>query len=168
MASEDELWCSSWRRGEAVLAQLLRATLCPSCPTSCTFSEPDGRSVRISTTADRHKESNSWLRDPRAVLHVGGDDFWAFSAVAEGSPSCRRSLLQPGDRACQQLAWRALRLLWDRRTRCILRRDDREPAPGDPSRSSPHLRHNRQRRTPAAPGAGHQRVMAIGPMDHGS
>jgi PPOX class probable F420-dependent enzyme len=100
MASEDELWELVATRREAVLATIKRDGL-PQLSNVLYLSEPDGRSVRISTTADRHKAHNL-ARDPRAVLHVGGDDFWAF-AVAEGRAELSAVAAQPGDRACQQL-----------------------------------------------------------------
>ncbi len=100
MASEDELWQLVATRREAVLATIKSDGL-PQLSNVLYLSEPDGRSVRISTTADRHKARNL-ARDPRAVLHVGGDDFWAF-AVAEGRAELSAVAAQPGDRACQQL-----------------------------------------------------------------
>ena len=46
------------------------------------------RTVRISTTADRIKTHNL-ARDPRAALHVSGEDFWQYAVahpVAQISP----------------------------------------------------------------------------------
>jgi hypothetical protein len=60
-----------------------------------------GRTVRISTTADRLK-ARILARDPRAVLHVSGDNFWAY-AVAEGQATLTPAAAEPGDEACREL-----------------------------------------------------------------
>jgi PPOX class probable F420-dependent enzyme len=61
----------------------------------------DGTTFRVSVTADRAKTRNL-ARDPRAVVHVVGDDFWAYASV-----SCRATLgavtTTPGDDACRAL-----------------------------------------------------------------
>ena len=61
----------------------------------------DGTSYRVSVTADRAKTRNL-ARDPRAVVHVVGDDFWSFASV-----SCRATLgavtTTPGDEAGRAL-----------------------------------------------------------------
>ncbi len=61
----------------------------------------DGTSYRVSVTADRAKTRNL-ARDPRAVVHVVGDDFWSFASV-----SCRAALGEvtttPGDEAGRAL-----------------------------------------------------------------
>ena len=61
----------------------------------------DGTSYRVSVTADRAKTHNL-ARDPRAVVHVVGDDFWSFASV-----SCRATLgavtTTPGDEAGRAL-----------------------------------------------------------------
>jgi hypothetical protein len=57
--------------------------------------------VRISTTADRLK-ARVLARDPRAVLHVTGDSFWAY-AVAEGRATLTPAAAEPGDVACLEL-----------------------------------------------------------------
>jgi uncharacterized membrane protein YphA (DoxX/SURF4 family) len=41
-------------------------------------------------------------RDPRAVLHVSGDNFWAY-AVAEGQATLTPAAAHPGDEACREL-----------------------------------------------------------------
>jgi uncharacterized protein len=61
----------------------------------------DGTAFRVSVTADRAKTRNL-ARDPRAVMHVLGEDFWAFASVsctAGLSPVTR----EPGDEAGQAL-----------------------------------------------------------------
>ena len=40
----------------------------------------DGEAFRVSVTADRAKTRNL-QRDPRALVHVLGDDFWQYAAV---------------------------------------------------------------------------------------
>jgi hypothetical protein len=57
--------------------------------------------VRISTTADRLKARNL-ARDPRAALHVPGQDFWHY-AVAEGDVTLSAVAAVPGDDACREL-----------------------------------------------------------------
>jgi PPOX class probable F420-dependent enzyme len=41
----------------------------------------DGDTFRVSVTAERAKTRNL-ARDPRATMHVLGDDFWAYASVA--------------------------------------------------------------------------------------
>ncbi len=61
----------------------------------------DGTSFRVSVTADRAKTRNL-ARDPRAVVHVVGDDFWSYASV-----SCDATLgavtTTPGDDAGRAL-----------------------------------------------------------------
>jgi PPOX class probable F420-dependent enzyme len=64
-------------------------------------ADSDTRIVRISTTADRVKARNL-ARDPRASLHVGGDDFWQF-AVADGSVVLSAISTTPADAAGMEL-----------------------------------------------------------------
>jgi PPOX class probable F420-dependent enzyme len=59
------------------------------------------RLVRISTTGDRVKARNL-RRDPRAVLHVAGDDFWQY-AVAHGTAQLSPVAATPCDAATEQL-----------------------------------------------------------------
>ena len=63
-------------------------------------SNPSDRTIRFSTTTDRAKGRNL-LRDPRAALHVAGDDFVHF-AVAQGGVSLGIAR-QPGDAAVDEL-----------------------------------------------------------------
>jgi PPOX class probable F420-dependent enzyme len=57
----------------------------------------DGDVFRVSVTADRAKTRNL-VRDPRATMHVLGDDFWGYASV-----SCSASLgavsTEEGDQA---------------------------------------------------------------------
>ena len=81
MAAETELRELIASRREGVLGTIKRGGL-PQLSNILYLPEPGGRTVRISTTADRLK-ARVLARDPRAVLHVTGDNFWAY-AVAEG------------------------------------------------------------------------------------
>jgi hypothetical protein len=57
--------------------------------------------VRITTTADRLKARNV-IRDPRASLHVAGDDVWHY-AVADGRVTVSAVATTPGDEAIEEL-----------------------------------------------------------------
>ncbi len=61
----------------------------------------DGAEFRVSVTADRAKTRNL-SRDPRAIVHVLGDDFWSYASV-----SCVATLgavtTAPGDDAGRDL-----------------------------------------------------------------
>jgi PPOX class probable F420-dependent enzyme len=100
MATDSELWELVARSREAVLATLKKDGL-PQLSNVLYLPDADGHVVRISTTADRQKTRNL-RREPRAVLHVTGDDFWAF-AVAEGRAVLSPVATEPGDEACQEL-----------------------------------------------------------------
>ncbi|HVW40244.1 MAG TPA: PPOX class F420-dependent oxidoreductase [Amycolatopsis sp.] len=100
MAGETQLWELIATGRQAVLATSKRNGL-PQLSNVLYLPEPDGRTVRISTTAERRKTRNL-ARDPRAVLHVSGKDFWAY-AVAEGRATLSPVATEPGDEACQAL-----------------------------------------------------------------
>ena len=61
----------------------------------------DGSGFGVSVTADRAKTRNL-ARDPRAIVHVLGDDFWTYASV-----SCVATLGEvtatPGDEAGRDL-----------------------------------------------------------------
>ena len=63
--------------------------------------DPESQLIRVSVTADRAKTRNL-ARDPRAVVHVLGGDFWSYASVA-----CSARLgavsTEPGDQAAQDL-----------------------------------------------------------------
>ncbi|GGV46598.1 PPOX class F420-dependent enzyme [Kitasatospora herbaricolor] len=59
------------------------------------------RIVRFSTTADRIKVKQL-RRDPRAAVHVQGDDVWSF-AVAEGEADVSAVTTTPGDTVGREL-----------------------------------------------------------------
>ncbi len=61
--------------------------------------DADSRLIRISTTSTRTKGRNL-LRDPRAVIHVQGSDFFNF-AVVEGDVSLSIPM-KPGDAAMDE------------------------------------------------------------------
>jgi PPOX class probable F420-dependent enzyme len=100
MPTETELWDLIASRREGVLAAIKRGGL-PQLSNVLYLPEPGGRTVRISTTADRLK-ARVLARDPRAVLHVTGDNFWAY-AVAEGHATLTPAAADPGDDACAEL-----------------------------------------------------------------
>jgi PPOX class probable F420-dependent enzyme len=94
MAAETELRELIASRREGVLGTIKRGGL-PQLSNVLYLPEPGGRAVRISTTADRLK-ARVLARDPRAVLHVTGDNFWAY-AVAEGHGTLTPAAADPGD-----------------------------------------------------------------------
>ncbi|AUG75694.1 PPOX class F420-dependent enzyme [Kitasatospora sp. MMS16-BH015] len=63
--------------------------------------DPESRTIRFSTTADRVKAGHL-RRDPRAALHVPGGDVWSF-AVAEGEAVVSESTTVPGDEVGREL-----------------------------------------------------------------
>jgi PPOX class probable F420-dependent enzyme len=100
MADETDLWDLIASRREGVLATIKRDGL-PQLTNVLYLPEPGGRAVRISTTADRLK-ARVLARDPRAALHVTGDNFWAY-AVAEGNATLTAAAADPGDESCREL-----------------------------------------------------------------
>ncbi|SCK52802.1 pyridoxamine 5'-phosphate oxidase family protein [Streptomyces sp. WMMB 322] len=57
--------------------------------------DPESRVVRFFTTADRVKVKHL-RRDPRAAVHVPGEDVWSF-AVGEGEAEVSEITTTPGD-----------------------------------------------------------------------
>jgi PPOX class probable F420-dependent enzyme len=100
MAAEAELRTLIAVGREGVLATVNCSGL-PQLSNVLYLPDPGGRRARISTTASRLKARNL-ARDPRAVLHVSGDSFWAY-AVAEGRSTLSPPAAQPGDDACREL-----------------------------------------------------------------
>jgi len=100
MTDETDFWNLIAAGREAVLSTINRSGL-PQLSNVLYLPATDGRTVRISTTADRLKARNL-ARDPRAVLHVAGDNFWAY-AVAEGRATLTAPAAEPGDEACREL-----------------------------------------------------------------
>jgi PPOX class probable F420-dependent enzyme len=100
MATETELRALIAAGREGVLATINRSGL-PHLTNVLYLPGPGGRTARISTTADRLKARNL-SRDPRAVLHVTGTNFWAYAA-AEGPATLSPPAGEAGDEACMEL-----------------------------------------------------------------
>jgi PPOX class probable F420-dependent enzyme len=79
--SWDALWGIVTSNQDGILATI-NADGTPHLSNVYYVVDPDRRLIRISTTATRTKGRNL-LRDPRAVMHVPGGDFFNF-AVVEG------------------------------------------------------------------------------------
>jgi PPOX class probable F420-dependent enzyme len=79
--TRDALWQIVTANREGVLATI-KADGLPQLSNVYYVVDPGSRVIRISTTATRAKGRNV-LRNPRAVLHVPGRDFFNF-AVVEG------------------------------------------------------------------------------------
>jgi len=84
MTDEQELWDLVASRREGVLATIARDGT-PQLSNVLYVVDPASRMVRISTTDDRAKARNL-ARDPRASMHVAGDNFWQY-AVMTGAVS---------------------------------------------------------------------------------
>jgi len=97
--SQDALWSIVRSRRQAILATVAPSGM-PHLTNVNYLADPDERLVRITTTTTRAKGQNL-LRDPRAALHVQGDDWFTF-AVAEGSVTCGVAEA-PGDAAIDEL-----------------------------------------------------------------
>ncbi|QDY78047.1 pyridoxamine 5'-phosphate oxidase family protein [Streptomyces qinzhouensis] len=63
--------------------------------------DPETRTVRFSTLADRLKATHV-RNDPRASVHVQGPDIWSF-AVAEGEAEVSAPTTTPGDETGREL-----------------------------------------------------------------
>ncbi len=100
MATETELRALIAAMREGVLATINRSGV-PQLTNVLYLPGPGGRTARISTTADRLKAANL-ARDPRAVLHVTGTNFWAYAA-AEGPATLSPAAGEAGDEACMEL-----------------------------------------------------------------
>jgi PPOX class probable F420-dependent enzyme len=97
--SQDALWAVVRERRQAILGTVSPSGL-PHLTNVHYLADSRERLVRITTTTTRAKGRNL-LRDPRAVLHVQGDDWFTF-AVAEGSVTCGVAEA-PGDAAIDEL-----------------------------------------------------------------
>lgn len=97
--SQDALWAVVADRRQGVLATVGHDGT-PHLSNVHYVCDAATRTVRISTTAGRVKGRNV-LRDGRAVLHVGGADFFTF-AVAEGAVTVAVPTA-PGDAAMDEL-----------------------------------------------------------------
>ena len=85
-------------RHQAVLVTLRRDGSPQS--SNVVFAFADGV-ARVSVTADRAKTRNL-QRDPRAVLHVLGDDFWSYGAFP-ATASFSDVTTEPGDEVGREL-----------------------------------------------------------------
>jgi PPOX class probable F420-dependent enzyme len=100
MAGEAELWELVAAGREGTLATIGISGR-PQLSNVLYLVDGPSRVVRVSTTADRVKSRNL-ARDPRASLHVAGDDFWHF-AVAECSATLSAVASTPDDDAIREL-----------------------------------------------------------------
>ena len=100
MPGQDELWELVASSQQGVLATV-KADRSPQLSNVLYVADPATRTVRVSTTADRAKVRNL-ARDPRAALHVSGEDFWHY-AVAEGPVTLSDVAAIPGDDAVEEL-----------------------------------------------------------------
>jgi PPOX class probable F420-dependent enzyme len=100
MTDEDFLWPLIADGQQGVLATL-HADGRPHLSNVLYVVDKVSRLLRVSTTADRLKARNL-ARDPRAALHVAGDNFWAY-AVAEGSATLSDVATHPNDQAVTEL-----------------------------------------------------------------
>ena len=100
MTDEQELWDLVASRREGVLATIARDGT-PQLSNVLYVVGPASRMVRISTTDDRAKARNL-ARDPRASMHVAGDNFWQY-AVMTGAVSLSAVAATPGDAATDEL-----------------------------------------------------------------
>jgi PPOX class probable F420-dependent enzyme len=98
--SDETLWDLVLGSQQAVLATIAPDGL-PQLSNVLYVIEPETRLVRISTTATRIKTRNL-AREPRGVLHVSSDNFWAY-AVASGTATLSKVATEPGDEACREL-----------------------------------------------------------------
>jgi PPOX class probable F420-dependent enzyme len=100
MPGQDELWELVTASQQGVLATV-KANGLPHLTNVLYVADPATRVIRVSTTADRAKGRNL-ARDPRAALHVSGEDFWHY-AVAEGTVTLSEVASIPGDDAIGEL-----------------------------------------------------------------
>jgi len=99
--SQEELWALVASHREGILATTGPSGR-PQLSNVLYLVGPGAGLVRISTTANRVKAKNL-ARDPRASLHVAGQDFWHF-AVADGTATLSEVAAAPGDAAVRELA----------------------------------------------------------------
>ena len=100
MPGQDELWELVAGNQQGVLATI-KQDGSPQLSNVLYVADPATRVIRVSTTADRVKGRNL-ARDPRAALHVSGEDFWHY-AVAEGPVTLSAVAEIPGDDAIEEL-----------------------------------------------------------------
>lgn len=98
--SAEQLWQLVTSRRQGVLATI-NDDGSPQLSNVLYVAEAADRVVRISTTADRVNAHNL-CRDPRAALHVAGDNFWQY-AVAHCTSTLSAVAAALGDAATEQL-----------------------------------------------------------------
>jgi len=99
-AGDAQLWDLIAARREGILATV-RADGSPQLSNILYAVDKASGLVRISTTAGRAK-TRHLQRNPRAAIHVAGDDFWTW-AVGEGSVVLSDIAATAGDAACREL-----------------------------------------------------------------
>jgi PPOX class probable F420-dependent enzyme len=99
-AGQDDLWALVAARQQGVLATVT-GDASPQLSNVLYVPDSAARVIRISTTADRAKARNL-ARNPRAALHVAGDDFWQYAA-AHGAATLSDVATTPGDPATDEL-----------------------------------------------------------------
>jgi predicted pyridoxine 5'-phosphate oxidase superfamily flavin-nucleotide-binding protein len=77
VTTEDELWHLVATQRQGILTTLKKDGR-PQLSNVLYKVDESGPLIQISTTADRAKARNLG-RDPRASLHVSGENFWQFS-----------------------------------------------------------------------------------------
>ncbi|WP_106401460.1 TIGR03618 family F420-dependent PPOX class oxidoreductase [Actinocorallia populi] len=97
--AQADLWKIVAARREGILATVGQDGT-PQLSNVYYVADPEARTIRVSTTTRRVKGRNL-LRDPRAVLHVPGEDFFNF-AVAQGTATTAIATT-PGDAAIDEL-----------------------------------------------------------------
>lgn len=100
MPGQDELWELVTSSQQGVLATI-NPDGSPQLTNVLYVADPSTWVIRVSTTANRAKGRNL-ARDPRAALHVSGEDFWHY-AVAEGPVTVSEVASIPGDDAIGEL-----------------------------------------------------------------
>ncbi|HEX3565251.1 MAG TPA: PPOX class F420-dependent oxidoreductase [Acidimicrobiales bacterium] len=100
MTDDDLLWPLIADGQQGVLATL-HADGRPHLTNVLYVVDKVSRLLRISTTADRRKARNV-ARDPKAALHVAGENFWAY-AVADGRATLSDVATHPSDETVMEL-----------------------------------------------------------------
>jgi PPOX class probable F420-dependent enzyme len=100
MPTQDQLWELVAAERHGILATVKRDGV-PQMSNVLYVVDAATRLIRVSTTSDRAKARNL-ARDPRAALHVSGQDFWHY-AVAEGPTTLSDVAAEKGDAATDEL-----------------------------------------------------------------
>jgi PPOX class probable F420-dependent enzyme len=100
MPDEQQLLDLIANNSQGILAAVTRAGY-PHLTNVLYVWDPEQRTARVSTTADRVK-GRILSRDPHAALHVPGSHFWAY-AVAECDANVSAVASSPGDETCREL-----------------------------------------------------------------